>query len=67
MSARIYLRKNKSFGASCDGTADTGHHIIEDSGRFTVLGLDDETVIAKDATRQQAEEAITRDWRKSGQ
>lgn len=63
--ATIYLRKNGSFGAECDGVRDTGHHIAEDSGRFTVYSLDDdETPIAADVPRKEAEKAIAADWRK---
>jgi len=64
--ANIYIRRNGQFGASCDGCADTGHTILEDSGRFTVYSIHDmreDVVIATDATREQAEEAIAKDWR----
>ena len=66
VSARIYLRRSGAFGSSCDGCADTGHHITEDSGRFTVFPLDggDEPII-RDATREQAEAAITENWRRA--
>ena len=64
MTAKLYLRRNGAFGAECDGTRDTGHHIVEDSGRFTVYSADDpDKVIAKDATREEAEKAIAADWR----
>lgn len=63
--AKLYLRRNGAFGAECDGTRDTGHRIVEDSGRFTVYSVDDdEKAIAKDATREEAEKAIAADWRK---
>lgn len=65
-NASIYIRRNGSFGASCDGTADTGHFIAEDSGRFTVYSIQDmkeDTVIAENATRADAEKAIAEDWR----
>lgn len=64
--AHIYIRRNGSFGASCDGTADTGHYIVENAGRFTVHSIRDmaeDVVIAKDATRAEAEAAIAEDWR----
>lgn len=63
--ANIYIRRNGSLGASCDGTADTGHHITEDSGRFTVRSIRDmaeDDVIAENATRAEAEAAIAEDW-----
>lgn len=62
--AQIYIRNNGSFGASCDGCKDTGHHITEDSGRFTVFSVDNEGMpIIENATREQAETAIMQDWR----
>jgi hypothetical protein len=64
-TAQLYIRNNGSFGANCDGTADTGHTIHEDSGRFTVFSLDDgDDAICTDATRDEAQDAIARDWRK---
>lgn len=66
MKAQIYLRRNGSFGSSCDDCSDTGHFIEEDSGRFTVYSIQDtreDEVIARDATREAAEAAIARDWR----
>lgn len=63
-SANLYLRRNGSFGASCDGVADTGHTIHEDSGFFTVWSIRDPSeIIADDATRAEAEAAIANDWR----
>lgn len=65
-NANLYLRRNGQFGASCDGTQDTGHTILEDSGLFTVFNDDDpDTPIISDATREQAEAAIAADWRGS--
>lgn len=62
-SARIFLRQNGKFGAAYDGCADTGHHIVEDSGLFTVWSIHDEDeVICKLATRSVAQEAIAEDW-----
>lgn len=62
--AKIYIRRNGAFGAECDGVQDTGHHITEDSGRFTVTSVhDEERRICSDATREQAEAAIAIDWR----
>lgn len=62
--AEIYIRRNGSFGASCDGTRDTGHHIAEDSGLFTVYSVHDpEMPIVRDGTRLAAELAIAKDWR----
>lgn len=64
MRATIYLRRNGEFGASCGGVQDTGHHILEDSGRFTVYSINDEDVaIAERATQDEAERAIADDWR----
>jgi hypothetical protein len=41
-----------------------GQRITEDSGRFTVLSVkDNETPIATDASREEAEAAIETDWR----
>lgn len=66
MQATIYLRRNGEFGASCDGVQDTGHHIEEDSGKFTVYSIHDgDEVIAQGATRDEAERAIADDWRAS--
>ena len=65
--ATIYFRRNGAPGAMCDGTMDTGHHIVVDRlGRFTVYSVQDmreDVVIAENATQQEAEEAITADWR----
>lgn len=64
MTAKIYIRHNGDFGSSCDGIQDTGHTITEDSGRFTVWSVHDEDRrICTDATRDEAEKAITLDWR----
>ena len=63
--AKLYIRNNGSFGSSCDGCADTGHYIIEDSGRFTVYSVHDMkegVAIAHGATREAAEKAIAEDW-----
>ncbi len=65
IGAKIYLRKNGSFGASCDGCADTGYFIAEDSGRFTVYPDGGAEPIIRDATREQAELAIAADWRQA--
>lgn len=59
--ARIYIRRNGRFGATCDGTKDTGHDIYEDSGRFTVRDHDG-NILCQDATREEAEAAIAKDW-----
>jgi hypothetical protein len=61
--ARIYLRRNGAFGSSCDGIGDTGHFISEDSGRFTVYPDGSDDPIIRDASQEDAEAAITRDWR----
>jgi len=64
MTAKLYIRRNGAFGASCDGTADTGYDITEDSGKFTVYSLyDPDVVIARDVSREEAEAAIANDWR----
>lgn len=61
--AKLYIRRNGTFGASCAGVADTGHEIFEDSGRFTVWSVHDEDrAICTDVTRQDAEAAIAKDW-----
>lgn len=63
-NARLYFRRNGSFGSSCDGCLDTGHHIVEDSGNFTVWSVHNEDRrICRNATRAEAERAITEDWR----
>ena len=63
MTAVIYQRMNGKYAASCNGTQDTGHHIIEKNGWFTVYSIkDDETVIARNAPREQAAKAIEIDW-----
>lgn len=62
--AKIHIRRNGTFGASCDGTNDTGHLILEDSGRFTVHSIHgDEARICVNVSRAKAEQAIAADWR----
>lgn len=62
--AKIYLRKNGSYGSSCDGIEDTGHYIGTLGGTFQVWSVHDpERLIAKDASREEAERAIEADWR----
>lgn len=65
--ATIYFRRNGAPGAMCDGTFDTGHHIVVDArGRFTVYSVnafDEDKVIASNATQAEAEQAIAEDWR----
>lgn len=65
MNAKIYLRRNKSYGSSCDGCADTGHTINEYNGLFTVWTLDGDSYLITGATREEAERAIAEDWRKA--
>lgn len=61
--AKLFLRVNGSFGASCNSVADTGHHITEDSGSFTVFSIGDPgRIICEAATRAEAEQAIAEDW-----
>lgn len=66
--AKIYIRRNGQFGASCDDCQDTGRHITGDSGKFTVYHIlswgEDDPIVAG-VTREQAEEAIARDRRSS--
>ena len=63
--AKIYIRRNGTYGSRTDAVADTGHHIVEDSGRFTVYSIhDDERIITKNADRAEAEAAIAEDWAK---
>lgn len=66
MTATMYIRRNGYFGSSCDGCQDTGHTIFEDSGLFTVYSVHHEDqIIAKDAPRNVAEDAIAADWREA--
>lgn len=66
-AARLYLRRNGSFGASCGTIRDTGHHIAEDSGLFTVWSIhDEEQEICSSVPRKAAESAIAKDWHASG-
>jgi hypothetical protein len=65
-NAIIYKRRNGYYGSMCDGTADTGHDIHEDGGRFTVWSVHEGVgQICNSVNRAVAEEAITADWRKS--
>jgi hypothetical protein len=42
---------------------DTGHHIVERNGRFTVWSVEDEHKrICADVSRVKAEKAIADDW-----
>jgi hypothetical protein len=63
-TARIYLRRNGSYGSSCDGIEDTGHRITKGTRDFfTVWSVHDEDrVICRNATRSEAETAIAADW-----
>jgi hypothetical protein len=63
--ANIYRRRNGDYGASCDGVADTGHHIVRsEKGYFTVYSLNEpERAIATLVTQPEAEKAIAEDWR----
>ena len=61
-TARIYIRRNGALGASCGTVADTGHTILEDSGKFTVFADGEDEPIIRDASREQAEKAIAADW-----
>jgi len=64
MTAAIYRRKNGTWGSSCDGCLDTGHHILKVGGNFLVHSIHDEDRrIASNATREEAEKAIAADWR----
>ncbi len=66
MYASMYIRRNGAWGSSCDGCLDTGHNIVEDSGRFTVFSAHDEDlVIAMNVARGDAERAIAEDWRRN--
>lgn len=63
--ARLYLRRDGSFGSSCAGVLDTGHRIHEDSGRFTVWSgrdMEEDRKICENATRDETETAIAKDW-----
>ena len=61
--AKLFLRKNGTFGASCGKCRDTGHEIFEDIGLFTVWSVDDpDQAICTAATREEAETAISEDW-----
>ena len=65
--ATIWFRRNGEAGAMCDGTMDTGHHIVvEHLDRFSVYSIHDmkeDVVIAQNATQEDAEKAIAEDWR----
>jgi hypothetical protein len=62
-TAKIYMRRNGSFGSSYRGVEDTGHCIHEDSGKFTVWSCDGSgAAICHDASKEQAERAIADDW-----
>lgn len=64
-AANIYLRRNGFYGASCDGTQDTGHRIAEYNGLWSVWSVDDpDQIIIHGATRDEALKAIEADWRK---
>lgn len=63
-SAVIYTRRNGALGASCDGVQDTGYHIEENCGFFTVYEDGGDIPLIRNATRAQAEAAIAEDWRK---
>jgi hypothetical protein len=66
MTAQIYKRRNGRWGSSVEGCGDTGHVITGGEGDFTVLSIkDDETVIARNVARGEAEAAIERDWRQA--
>jgi hypothetical protein len=61
--AKIYMRRNGSFGSSYRGVEDTGHCIHEDSGKFTVWSIDGSGHrIADGVSRDEAESAISKDW-----
>lgn len=63
-AAKIYIRRSGDFGSSCDGIQDTGHAIMEDSGKFTVWSVHDEDEqICAGVSRHAAEVAIAADWR----
>jgi hypothetical protein len=63
-NAKIYQRREGSFGSSCDGTKDTGHYIATIGGLFEVWSVHDpDRLIATKATREEAEKAIADDWR----
>lgn len=62
MNAKIYLRRNGSFGSSCDDIQDTGHEIREDSGKFTVWNHEGYR-ICRAGSREEAEASIAADWR----
>jgi hypothetical protein len=62
--AKIYRRINGTWGSSCDGCQDTGHHILKIGDRFTAYSVHDiERHVCTYATRQEAEKAIADDWR----
>lgn len=61
--AKLYIKRNGRFGASCDGTLDTGHIIAEDSGLFTVYECDGKNKLCENVTREEAEACIAQDWR----
>jgi hypothetical protein len=62
-AAKIYQRMNGSLGAACDGTADTGHYIDEEDGKFTVWSIIEDGHLCTKVTREEAEKAIADEWR----
>lgn len=62
--AEIYLHpKTGRFHARVRETANTGHSISEDSGRFTVTSIITKNgLLCRNATREEAEKDIAREW-----
>lgn len=62
--AKIYIRRNGSYGAKYGSVCDTGHCIHEDSGKFTVWSIDGSGhIIADNLPKEEAERAIAYDWK----
>jgi hypothetical protein len=61
--AKLWKRQNGAWGSSCGGVQDTGHHIEELGGHFTIWSIHDEYKrICTDVSRVKAEKAIAEDW-----
>lgn len=61
--AKLYLRRNGTYGSSYRGVQDTGHIIHEDSGKFTVWSCDGSGHVICDGSNElEARRAIAKDW-----
>ncbi|MBB3945901.1 hypothetical protein GGQ73_001836 [Rhizobium skierniewicense] len=64
ITAELYVHpKLKCFRARVGSVSNTGHHITEDSGRFTVKSIiTKDAWLCRDNTRADAEDEIAREW-----